>query len=477
MINPLQHAPEDLLKVSHEKVSRLLATLREEKTYRGKIEKLELYSPLRLSLEKVPELAKYVISLSSLRHYVVKAALAIEQENLFAFPTSWLALIDALVAVEKLYDPIGGIVGYQCLTLERLIDRSTKCAKQTCSLRVPPRLDITTPTPAVRKAILSGIRSQGQLGEMYPVGGAADRLQLIDHLTQETLPAARLVFLGNHLLEGVIRDLQAREYLSFQLFGKQVITPIAMMTSNVQGNTEHIEAICAENRWFGRPKSSFRFFKQPLVPTFTEEGKWCLAAPGQLLLRPSGHGVLWTLADREGVFAWLRSLGKKKILIRQINNPMAAIDNGLLAFLGMGWSQNKLFGFVSCPRMAQAQEGVNVVKVFPKGDGEQVVLTNIEYCDFEQFGLSLQEEFSALLPSNANILFADISSVAEAAKKMPFPGLLVNFRKMKYFDGKREKEGKVARLEATMQNLAEYFVVEREKKRRRCRGVKYLSDI
>ena len=319
----------------------------------------------------------------------------------------------------------------------------------------------------IRTAVIDGIRAQGQLAELYPVGGAADRLQLIDEATQEKLPAARLVFLGNHLLEGVIRDLQAREYLSFRLFGEQVITPIAMMTSEINGNTDHIRAICAENNWFGRPKESFRFFKQPSVPTFTQGGKWCLESPGRLLLRPGGHGVIWTLAERKGVLSWLQALGKKKLLVRQINNPMAAIDSGLLGFLGIGWRQNKVFGFASCPRLVNAHEGMNVVKIFSDGGDEKAVLTNIEYCDFAQFGIEDRPETKASrtsrFPSNTNILFVDLEAAVSAVKQSPLPGLLINFREMEYFDGESVKKEQVARLEATMQNLADCFAVRKGK--------------
>lgn len=46
------------------------------------------------------------------------------------------------------------------------------------------------------------------LGEIYPLGGAADRLGLVDPDTGECLPAAMLPYCGRTLLEGLIRDLQ-----------------------------------------------------------------------------------------------------------------------------------------------------------------------------------------------------------------------------------------------------------------------------
>lgn len=46
------------------------------------------------------------------------------------------------------------------------------------------------------------------LGEIYPLGGSADRLGLVHPETGECLPAAMLPFCGRTLLEGLIRDLQ-----------------------------------------------------------------------------------------------------------------------------------------------------------------------------------------------------------------------------------------------------------------------------
>lgn len=52
--------------------------------------------------------------------------------------------------------------------------------------------------------------SQGlpELGEIYALGGSADRLGLLDPVTGESLPAAMLPYCGRTLLEGLIRDVQ-----------------------------------------------------------------------------------------------------------------------------------------------------------------------------------------------------------------------------------------------------------------------------
>lgn len=57
------------------------------------------------------------------------------------------------------------------------------------------------------------------MGEIYPLGGSADRLGLVDSNSGESLPAAMLPYCGRTLLEGLIRDLQVIEIsLSSDLF-------------------------------------------------------------------------------------------------------------------------------------------------------------------------------------------------------------------------------------------------------------------
>lgn len=453
------------LEKQRERLRSLLVML---KRAEGTFEKLEL-------LDSLPEVDAYFSFPSPLKtflsgvtpecEYAIKATFAIGQgPRLFEWKSfeegkQLRPLLEDLLAIENFYQDIGGIIGYHHLVLMLLCQEK---GEEPMDLQPPQGIDIREETPEVKAAILQGIKQQGKTAELYPVGGAADRLQLKDDQTNEGLPAARLVFLGKPLLEGVVSDLQAREYLHYKLFGKQITTPIGMMTSRIHRNHEHIKSICAQNGWFGRPQESFRFFVQPSVPTFTREGNWCLQKPLKLLLKPGGHGMLWKLLRQSGVFDWLKKQGSQKALVRQINNPMAAIDYGLLAFLGVGHLQDKTFGFASCPRLVNAQEGMNVVR---EKEGEKV-LTNIEYCDFEKCGIEdkpLEEGGdTSRFPSNTNILFADLEAVEKASKSHPNPGLLVNFRKGHHYHSLEEKE-EIARLETTMQNIADAFTVSKEK--------------
>jgi len=391
----------------------------------------------------------FLEELLPMEEYVVKASFAIFQgERIFAGAERAKTgpikkMIHDLLAVERFYSDAGGLIGYQLLVLNLLCDEE----KESKELFIPPPfIDLRKPSRIVREAIIDGIKSQEQMAEFYPVGGAADRLNL------KGAPAAHLLFLGRSLFEGMIADLEAREYLHWKLFGKKVETPIVIMTSEMEKHGAQIEKLCQDKDWFGRSPSSFYFLRQPLVPTFNRKAQWQLAAPLKLLLRPGGHGALWKLAHEAGIFEALEKNGCKKALIRQVNNPMAAIDYGLLAFLGVGHQRDSAFGFAACPRLLSASEGLNVVR---KNKSKEV-LTNLEYCHFEKCGFD-KEEKSGAFPANTNLLFADLKSVQRASLALPYPGLLLNFR--------GEKENQVARLELTMQNIADQLGLFEEKGR------------
>lgn len=371
-------------------------------------------------------------------------------------------LLDKLVLIDRFYREIGGIAGYQKKILELM--RGEKVDRfQDASFHSPTFIDISKESKEVEEAALWGLEAMPQMAEIYPLGGAADRLHLVEEGTGKELPAAKLPFAGRPLLEHLIRDLEAREHLYEKRFGAKIVTPIAIMTSHEKNNHLHVAQIFEQFGYFGRPKDSVRFFTQPLVPTVNAKGDWCMAGPLKPVLKPGGHGAIWKLARDVGIFQWLEGLGRKKCLVRQINNPIAGLDYGLLAFTGIGWKKEMLFGFASAPRLLKAAEGVNVLIE----KGSELVLSNIEYCDFDKFGiedapLKAGEPYSRF-SSNTNILFADLAAIKRAVDECPFPGLLINMKKGTYTSESGEKkEEEMARLESTMQNIADVFVEKKK---------------
>lgn len=396
--------------------------------------------------------------------WVIKQLVALEQTSQMkvAGKSGVLQIVKSLLAADSFYQELGGLIGYQVEVLKRL-GSQTSSAFQGASFQSPYFYDISGETPEVKEAILLGLEALPKTAEFYPLGGAADRLHLVDSATGCDLPAAKMVFSGFSLFEGLIRDLQAREYLYERVYGKKIIVPIGIMTSAEKDNHRLILEMCESKNWFGRPKESFRLFCQPLVPAVDEKGDWIWLGNEKLLLKPGGHGALWKLAQDEGVFSWLHSLGTEQLLVRQVNNPLAGVDSGLLAFLGLGVKHKMAFGFVSCPRLLRAAEGVNVLVERKEKAFVERVLTNIEYCDFARFGI----EDAPLSPggiysrftSNANILFGRLEDLQRAVALCPYPGLLINMKPASCaFENGEKKTITLGRLESTMQNMADVFV-------------------
>lgn len=375
-------------------------------------------------------------------------------------------MVESLRPAEIFYGTIGGLVGYH-LTVLRLLcgeDLGPFADDDTIQYAHPELIDIRSLSPSIWEAIRHAIKSLPSVAEIYVVGGAGDRLDLRDPTSGEPLPAARLKFQGRTLLEGLMRDLQAREYLYYKLFHEQLRTPIALMTSEEKNNHNHIIDICQEHDWFGRPRSAFLFFSQPGGPVVSANGDWSLKAPLTPTLKPGGHGVLWKLASDSGVFDWLKAKQCSKLLVRQINNPVAGTDYGLLAFLGCALQGNKAFGMASCDRLLNRPEGMSVL-IETHTDRDYVYrISNIEYTEFKKSGIqdlpkSPDSEVS-LYPSNTNILFADLDVIQTAITKCPLPGLLINMKTVAPFlnaDGSIT-EMPAGRLETTMQNIADYIV-------------------
>ncbi|KAG9140786.1 hypothetical protein Leryth_006966 [Lithospermum erythrorhizon] len=391
------------------------------------------------------------------------------------------SLLKVLGELEKFYDCIGGIVGYQVTVLELLSQSSNdghhfnwsqplkkSLQSQVVEIHPPNALDLSGDKEYASRAALWGLDGLPDLGEIYPLGGSADRLGLVDPQTGECLPAAMLPYCGRTLLEGLIRDLQAREFLYFKLYGKQCITPVAIMTSSAKNNHKRITSLCEQMEWFGRGKSSFQFFEQPLVPAISaEDGQWLVTGPLVPVCKPGGHGVIWKLAYDKGVFQWFYNHGRKGATVRQVSNVVAATDLTLLALAGIGLRHQKKLGFASCKRSIGATEGINVLVEKKTHNGQwEYGFSCIEYTEFDKFGItekplsstSLQAEF----PANTNILYIDLHSaeqIGSSNNDKSLPGLVLNVKKpVTYIDQfgiKHSTSG--GRLECTMQNIADSF--------------------
>ncbi|KAG0488756.1 hypothetical protein HPP92_007567 [Vanilla planifolia] len=362
-------------------------------------------------------------------------------------------LLKTLDEVEKFYDCIGGIIGYQLVVLELLLSQTAKVRSTLSShtsesfknmlqkFHVPFGTNLLKDIEYASQAALWGLEGLPVMGEIYPLGGAGDRLGLVDPTTGECLPAAMLPFNGKTLLEVLIKDLQAREHLYFKVFGKQCTTPVAIMTSSVKNNHKHISALFEKHGWFGRGRQNFHLFEQPMVPVVSaEDGQWLCSGPLSLVCKPGGHGAIWKLAYDKGVFEWFYSHGRKAATVRQVSNVVAATDVTLLALAGIGLKHEKKLGFASCRRNFGATEGINVLIEKENGNGH------------------LQAEF----PANTNVLYIDLKAaemIGASKSRSCLPGMVLNLKKPVTFvdDLGTSRSMSGGRLECTMQNIADSF--------------------
>lgn len=389
-----------------------------------------------------PKIAQKIRKLEFLDAAVCDALVCCGQVEVFDHLFTESKIFAHLRELEEFYSPAGGIVGYHCLALE-LIEKK-KHQLEAPNLLQPQGFDIREEKER-QKNLNFGIDALESLAFLCPIGGAGDRFGLKHPKTGEPWPLARLEFIGRPLLERLVLDSIALEHLFFEERGQRIEIPIGLMTSEEKNNDAHVREILEEAQYFGRSKRSFFLFKQPLVPLFNTEGRWICGSAG-LHFKPGGHGMIWRAAQRAGFFDYLDDLAKNYILVRQINNPLAGVDDGLLAFLATGVAYQKGFGFASCPRRVHAKEGMNVVS----REDLTYTLTNIEYTDFARYGL--QDEPShegsavSVFPSNTNILFAEKKRLEQGIHDLPFPGPVLNF-----------KGGDTARVELMMQNIADCF--------------------
>lgn len=396
-------------------LSGLMAELGRTATYRDKMEVVMTQPAARTFFSRTREgrlVARELADLSPKEAYCLACLPALHQQHVLAhIPTgvpvtpALAKLAAALARVEDFYDSIGGLVGYQaqCLALlaQQQQGQGTQPGSPTSSssyssdgsmcstddawpgslsgtsgnsgatsadpateFLVPSGLDLASPSQAAQaaSAVAAGLAALPHMAEVYPLGGAGDRLGLRCDSTGESLPTAVLRYCGRSLLENLLRDLQGREYLYWKLHGRQHTTPVAIMTSAAKGNHWRVEALFQEAAWFGRGASSFRLFQQPLVPMVAaQDARWLMQHPLQLMMKPGGHGVIWKLMIDTGVFDWFAAQGRQAAIVRQISNPMAGTDNTLLALAGAGFPGRRSFGFASCERAVGAAEGMNVL--------------------------------------------------------------------------------------------------------------------
>ncbi|DBB06685.1 TPA: hypothetical protein ACH3X1_012193 [Trebouxia sp. C0004] len=285
-------------------------------------------------------LLEELVSLSSEEVYTILCLPAMSQEHVLNAPmaegTSFRSAVQQLAStlkrVEIFYNSIGGLLGYHRKCLQIMLEGSdqqtspveqSSVAGEEVTFHMPRGPDLAGPNgrQLAAESAAAGLEALPHMAEIYPLGGAGDRLGLKCEHSGEGLPVAVLPYCGRPLLESLIRDVQAREYLYFKLHGVQQMTPIAIMTSDAKDNHRRVTEFINNCDWFGRGKESFRLFRQPLVPLVSAaDGKWLVPQGLAPILKPGGHGAIWKLMLDEGVFSWMYQHDREAAIVRQIRH-------------------------------------------------------------------------------------------------------------------------------------------------------------
>ncbi|MCL6756315.1 MAG: hypothetical protein M3A24_04085, partial [Candidatus Rhabdochlamydia oedothoracis] len=150
----------------------------------------------RLKLLEKPLPKTIDLSLSVKDQLILKSILVINQGHLFyPFDKNQIKnLLKDLYPIESFYQSIGGIVGYHATMLSLFANHTL--SHEHKGYEQPECIDIAQEDSSTCKYILQGLYALPYLAEIYPVGGAADRLQLMDPVTHASLPAANLELCG-----------------------------------------------------------------------------------------------------------------------------------------------------------------------------------------------------------------------------------------------------------------------------------------
>jgi len=330
------------------------------------------------------------------------------------------SLIKWLDQLDLFFKPMNGLYGLQKKIEKMLIPAKKKLAY---SLPFEPHF-----LKFEMKKFLKGIELQDNLVEIIVLGGSAERLNFVDELSGEPLPAFLYPFRNRPLLEWMILDIEAKEKLYFEHFQKTTVTPIVLMTSMSKNNKDLLKAFLEKNTYFNRPKESFHFIEQPLVPFVDRDGKWCLDELGNVDKGPCGHGAIWSLLTQSKSFQELKKV-RTHALIRQINNPLLCFFESTPLYLEAASGEKYDFSLLVTDPAPLTKEG----KIIQKKGGR---FTNVEYV--HEHSLKLKGY------ANVNAIIVRLDVIEKYVQKDPFPGLLLNF-----------KANDKARLEMSMQNLVD----------------------
>lgn len=429
-------------KISLEETEKLVRQIRNIRSINDKIRIVKTFFKddkekdslkNRLASLDLSEFGRYLVwTLSLLGQVHIVEFLLDGDEKLFS---KKIRLIDQLQKLECLYENRGGCLGYHVEFSKCLKEKKKYICKNfsPCSF-----LDVSSLSQQeISFHVFLGIQNLLETGFCLLAGGRAERF----FGSPSKRPLASLKFFNKSLLERFLDDIEGLEILYEKFFYKSLTIPLIVMVSSSIS-----EDLCfVEIKKTDRYSNGFlKILVQSDFPVISSEGSFLLDN-GELIMLPGGHGMFWHEAYRQGFFRYFENLGKKHLLIRQINNPLAGLDKNLLLLLGISYAENKSFGVISCPRDERYSEG-SWVKVYDK---ETYAHINVEYVDFPYCDSLLLER----APANTNILYFNLEKNWESLSRLPVFEPILNMKPFVTKNCTKEKQWLGGRLECLIQDF------------------------
>lgn len=163
--------------------------------------KVKILNEQPLVYEFYPSLLKVLPYISEKQEFALKSLLAVGQGPIVFRQLNTLnkidhllkKLLDVLLQLEKDYHSLGGIIGYH-LTVLNLIFLKKDPLKSSRDIKYyhPQGKDISKNSPEVNKYVDWGVEALPLIGEIYPVGGAGDRLGLCEKKNRQAYACCKI---------------------------------------------------------------------------------------------------------------------------------------------------------------------------------------------------------------------------------------------------------------------------------------------
>lgn len=397
-------------KISLNKVEKIIQKIQNFSSIERKIEKLKTFFKNqnevkilneKLKIANLPEFGNYIVWSFSLlgQFHIVDFLLHFDKKKFL----KKILLINQFKKLDNIYYDNGGFFGYiiefyRCFNEKKEFD--------TENFSSCPFVEVTSLSHSeISSNVFLGIKTLAETGFFILAGGKAERF--FDFQSNRSMSS--LEFFKKSLLERIIEDIEGLEALYERFFQKPITVPIViMLSSSVSMNESCFSRIKKSDRYLN---GFLKFFVQNDLPLITSEGFFLLDKNEELVMLPGGHGRLWHEAYKQGIFCYLKDLKIKHILIRQINNPLAGLDENLLLLLGTSHIKKKLFGVISCNKDLRYSEG-SWVKLCKQNTYSHI---NIEYTQLSFFNRDLISR----APSNTNILYFNLEKNWNKLSQLP----------------------------------------------------------